>query len=71
MLTEGQKRSCMTVEEVAAELGYSKPTAYAIINREDFPKIRYGRKIIIPRVLFEGWLRNTAANGGADLKATP
>lgn len=51
-----EKRIGMTVEEVAMTLQVSRPTAYMLINREDFPKIRIGRRIIVPREGFERWI---------------
>lgn len=38
------------------EWGIGKNTAYALVNREDFPKIRVGRKILIPRDALNRWL---------------
>lgn len=61
------KRAGMTTKDVAHELDCSLPIAYNIVNREDFPKVRYGRKIIIPREAFERWLSEAAAIG-LDLK---
>lgn len=66
-LSAVQKSTCMTPKDIRDETGYSLPTVYNIVNREDFPKIRYGRKIIIPREAFERWLSNAAADG-LDLK---
>jgi len=66
---EAQKRACMTVSDVATELGVSKPVAYAIANRSDFPAIRFGRRLIVPRDSFGRWLEE-AARGGVDLKAS-
>lgn len=63
MLSAEQKRLCMTVSEMADELGVSKPTAYNLANRADFPAIRFGKRVIIPRKPFEDWLTGTVANG--------
>lgn len=68
MLTEKQKNACMTVTDLASALGVSKPIAYDIANRADFPAIRYGRRIIIPCAAFDTWLSETAAKGNIDLK---
>ena len=57
-----QKRMTLTVAEMAAELNISKPTAYEIANRADFPTLRVGRRIIIPREAFERWLLDNATN---------
>ena len=66
-MTTQRQSTCMLTKDVAFELKCSIPIAYDIVNREDFPKIRYGRKIIIPREAFERWLANAVANG-LDLK---
>lgn len=62
-----EKRFCITVKDVAEAFGISLPTAYNIVNREDFPKIRYGRKIIVPREAFEKWMADLSAKN-IDLK---
>ena len=46
----------MTVDELGEVLGISRPKAYELANREDFPKIRLGRRIIIPITGFNNWL---------------
>lgn len=55
-----QENNVLTVPEAAAYLRVSKPTMYNLINRADFPKIKIGRKIIIPRVEFMNWLSREA-----------
>ncbi len=50
----------MTVKEVADSLGICIPSAYGLVNRPDFPKIRVGRRILIPREAFARWLNDTA-----------
>mgnify|MGYP004520034779 CR=1 FL=1 len=51
----------MSVVDVANELGISRPTVYELLNRADFPKIRVGRRWIIPRQGLENWLEREAA----------
>jgi excisionase family DNA binding protein len=63
------KSECMTTKDVAQALNVCLPVAYNIVNREDFPKIRFGRKIIVPRTAFEAWLNETALKG-LDMKAS-
>lgn len=46
----------MTPADIQQAMGVSKNTAYALINRIDFPKIHVGRKILIPRDAFLRWL---------------
>ena len=55
-----QENNVLTVPEAAAYLRVSKPTMYNLINRADFPKVKIGRKIIIPRTEFMNWLHREA-----------
>lgn len=50
------KKSTMTVTEMAQQLGISRPIAYELAKRKDFPALRIGRRILIPRAAFELWL---------------
>lgn len=50
------KKILMTMADFLSEMPVSKNTAYALVNRADFPKIRVGRKILIPRDAFLRWL---------------
>ena len=58
----------MTVTELAAMLGISKPKAYELAARQEFPCIRVGRRRIIPVDAFMRWM-DEQTNGlevGAD-----
>ena len=46
----------LTVSEVGAVMGISRPLAYQLANRADFPVIRVGRRKIIPVEGFKRWL---------------
>ena len=56
----------ISVEELAKELGISKPIAYELIKREGFPSLRISeRRIIIPVDALRSWLNtNAGAIGG-------
>ena len=56
----------LSVDELAKELGISKPIAYELIKREGFPSIRISeRRIIIPVDALRSWLNaNAGAVGG-------
>lgn len=56
------RKLAMTVEQVATELGISKPIAYDLVRSEGFPALRVGRRVIIPRQEFEQWLSDSALN---------
>ena len=56
------KRKAYNVTEIAAILGVSRPTAYELASREDFPSIRVsGRRIVVPCDAFERWMQEQAA----------
>ena len=46
----------LTVEEMMALLKISKPTAYDLIRREDFPAFRIGKSIRIDRRGLSAWI---------------
>ena len=55
----------LSVEELAKELGISKPIAYELIKREGFPSIRVSeRRIIIPVEPLRRWLEENAQGIG-------
>jgi excisionase family DNA binding protein len=44
------KSLVFSVVEAAQLLGISRPTAYTLVNTGQIPSIRYGRRLLIPRV---------------------
>lgn len=56
----------LSVEEMANELGISRPVAYELIKRDGFPAIRISeRRIIIPVEALRNWLNKNAGACGA------
>lgn len=53
-------RLALDVTEAAALLGVSRPTVYALLRREDFPRFKIGRRTKIPREGLEAWVRRQA-----------
>lgn len=49
------------VDELATEMGISRPKAYELVNSDGFPIIRVGRRIRIPVSAFEHWLEVQAS----------
>jgi excisionase family DNA binding protein len=47
-----------SVEELAAELGISRATAYAALRNRSIPSIRIGKRFVIPRAAIAEWLRS-------------
>ncbi len=41
---------------LAEILGVSKATAYGVVNRPDFPKLRIGKRIIISKKCYLEWI---------------
>ena len=50
------ERVTMTVSDLQQAMGIGRNAAYDLVNRADFPKVRVGKKIIIPREAFLRWL---------------
>ena len=50
----------MNVTELSQALGISKPTAYELTRRADFPSLKIGRRVVIPTESFQRWLVNTS-----------
>lgn len=56
-MEQAAERLTMNVAEVAHSLGISLPKAYELANRADFPSIRMGRRVIVPKREFIAWLQ--------------
>lgn len=48
----------LTAVEISEILRISKPTAYSLMDRKDFPLIKIGRSKRVKRDLFFLWLEN-------------
>lgn len=46
----------LTVEQVAGVLGIGRVQAYNLVRTEGFPKIKVGRRIVVPRQAFVNWM---------------
>ena len=47
----------LSVPDVAAVLGISRAGAYELVHAEDFPKLRIGNRIVVPKEEFRGWIQ--------------
>ena len=50
------KRLCITVPEAAEMLGISRNFAYELVKQGKLPAIRFGKRLLIPRVALERML---------------
>jgi len=53
------RRLCVTVPEAAAMLGISRNFAYQLVREGKLPSIRFGKRILIPRVALEKMLEKS------------
>jgi len=51
-----EKRLCITVPEAAEMLGISRNFAYELVKQGKLPAIRFGKRLLIPRVALERML---------------
>ena len=62
--TVSDKRA-LSVTEMAETLGISRTTAYELVNREDFPSMRIGQRIIVPVDALDRWLERGVADAAS------
>ena len=59
-------RLTWTIPEVADLLGISRNRAYELARESAFPVIRLGRRCLVPRAQFMGWLDDQAVLNGKE-----
>ena len=55
---EQPQKTMLSVEEAGEMLGISRQLAYQLANRDDFPCLRIGRRMLIPRSKLIEWVDN-------------
>ncbi len=58
-----EKRLCITVPEAAAMLAISRNFAYELVKQGQLPVIRFGKRLLIPRLALEKMLEKGGPNG--------
>ena len=46
----------LSADDVAAVLGISRTNAYVLLHREDFPTLKIGKRLLVPRDRFIRWI---------------
>lgn len=54
------ERAVYTVREISIMLNRNLPATYELMKRKDFPSIRLGRRIVVPKAAFHRWLEQAA-----------
>jgi excisionase family DNA binding protein len=52
----------LSANQVAQVLGISRANAYVLLHSKDFPTIRIGKRMIVPKDKFLKWLDNQTLN---------
>lgn len=52
------QKTMLSVEEAGKMLGVSRQIAYQLARRDDFPTLRIGRRLLIPRNKLIEWVDN-------------
>ncbi len=57
----GVERLCLTVPEAATMLGISRNFAYELVKQQQLPVIKFGKRLLIPRVALAKMLEKVGA----------
>lgn len=57
---ENENRDCFDLATGAAFLGVSMPTMLRLVNQDDFPAFRIGRRWCIPKTSLQTWANEQA-----------
>ncbi len=48
----------LNADDIAEVLNIPRGNAYTLLHREDFPTIRIGKRMVVPRDRFLEWMQN-------------
>ena len=54
----------LNAEQVAAVLGIAPSSTYELMHQPDFPTLRIGRRIVVPKEKFIQWVERNTEEGG-------
>ena len=55
----------LNASQVAQVLGISPSSSYALLHSKDFPTLRVGGRIVVPRDQFIAWVEQHTGGSGA------
>ena len=55
----------LNAETVAKALGVSPSTGYELMHEKDFPALRIGNRIVVPKEKFREWVERNTGGGNA------
>lgn len=53
----------LNVKQVASLLGISDSSAYELIQEDDFPSLRIGKRIVVPKENLQQWISDHTKGG--------
>ena len=53
----------LNAEQVAAVLGIAASSTYELMHQPDFPTLRIGRRIVVPKEKFIRWVEKSTEGG--------
>ena len=53
----------LNAEQLAGTLGISRAGAYRLLHREDFPTLRIGKRMLVPRDKLMLWIDRNSGGG--------
>ena len=64
IITYEQLPLTLKADQIAAVLGISRANAYTLLRREDFPTLRIGKRMLVPRDRFIRWIEENTQKQG-------
>ena len=55
------EKTTMSVQELSAQMGISRPKAYELVKTPGVPTLRIGTRILIPVDAYKEWLNKNAS----------
>ena len=59
----GELPLCLNAETVAKVLGVAPSTAYELMHEADFPTLKIGNRIVVPKEQFIAWVYQHTEGG--------